>query len=55
MPKVDHVCIRVARFDRHAITDKLKELRAEIVPSNDEGLLRFRDPHGIMMQLKAVT
>ena len=55
MPKVDHVCIRVARFDRHAITGKLKELRAEIAPSNDEGLLRFRDPHGIMMELKAVT
>lgn len=53
MPKVDHICIRVARFDRRTITEKLKELRAELVSSNDEGLLRFRDPHGMLMELKA--
>ena len=53
MPKVDHICIRVARFDRRAIAEKLKGLRAEIVSSSDEGLLRFRDPHGITMELRA--
>jgi catechol 2,3-dioxygenase-like lactoylglutathione lyase family enzyme len=55
MPKVDHVCIKVARFDRHAIAEKLKSLKAEVVPSNDEGLVRFRDPHGLIMELKSVA
>jgi len=55
MPKVDHICIRVARFDRRTILDKLKELHAEIVSSNGEGLLRFRDPHGMLMELKGVA
>ena len=55
MPKVDHICVRVARFDRRTITEKLKEWRAEIIPSGDEGLLRFRDPHGLTMELKTVA
>ncbi len=52
-PKVDHVCIKVAGFDKRRAAEKLKSLDAQIVPSNDEGLLRFRDPHGIVMELKA--
>lgn len=55
MPKVDHVSIHVARFDKRALTEKLKNLHAEIAPSNDEGLLRFRDPHGIVVELKAAA
>ena len=53
MPKVDHVCVKVARFERRALAEKLRKLNAEIVPSSDEGLLRFRDPHGMVMELKA--
>ncbi|MBV9398748.1 MAG: VOC family protein [Bryobacterales bacterium] len=53
MPAVDHVCIRVAGFEKRSATEKLKRLNAEIVPSNDEDLLRFRDPNGIVMELKA--
>jgi len=52
-PAVDHVCIRVAGFDKKGITEKLKKLNVEIAPSNDEDLLRFRDPNGIVMELKA--
>jgi catechol 2,3-dioxygenase-like lactoylglutathione lyase family enzyme len=52
-PAVDHVCIRVAGFDKKAITEKLKRLNVEIAPSNDEDLLRFRDPNGLLMELKA--
>jgi hypothetical protein len=26
---------------------------AEIAPSNDENLLRFHDPNGLLMELKA--
>jgi catechol 2,3-dioxygenase-like lactoylglutathione lyase family enzyme len=51
-PKIDHVCIKVAGFDRRTATDKLKRLAAEIVPSNDEDLLRFKDPDGIVVELK---
>ena len=52
MPSVDHVCIKVAGFDRKAVTDKLQKLGAEIAPSNDENLLRFKDPNGLVMELK---
>ncbi len=51
-PKIDHICIKVAGFDRRTATDKLKRLAAEIVPSNDEDLLRFKDPDGIVVELK---
>ena len=53
MPGVDHVCIKVAGFERKAVTEKLKKLGAEIAPSNDEALLRFKDPHGLVIELKA--
>jgi catechol 2,3-dioxygenase-like lactoylglutathione lyase family enzyme len=53
-PKVDHICIKVARFDKRALTEKLKQLNAEVTAS-DEGLLRFRDPHGLVMELKPVA
>jgi catechol 2,3-dioxygenase-like lactoylglutathione lyase family enzyme len=52
-PKVDHICVKVAGFDKRKITEKLKNLKVEIASSNDEGLLRFRDPHGIVIELKA--
>jgi len=52
-PAVDHVCIRVAGFDRKAVTEKLRKLGAEVAPSNDEDLLRFKDPNGLVMELKS--
>jgi catechol 2,3-dioxygenase-like lactoylglutathione lyase family enzyme len=52
-PRVDHCCFNVAGFDRQAVTNKLKQLGAEIAPSSDEQLLRFRDLHGIQWELKA--
>jgi catechol 2,3-dioxygenase-like lactoylglutathione lyase family enzyme len=52
-PRVDHFCLTVAGFDRNAITNKLKALNVEIAPSNDENLLRFRDPHANIVELKA--
>ncbi len=55
MPRVNHVCVKVARFDKRAVAEKLKSLHAEIAPSNDEGLLRFRDPHGIVIELRAAA
>ena len=54
-PKVDHVCIKAAGFDQREITEKLKELKVEVIPSSDEGFLRFRDPHDIVMELGAAS
>ena len=54
-PKVDHVCIKVAGFDQRGITERLGNLSVEVIPSNDEGFLRFRDPHGIVMELRAAA
>jgi catechol 2,3-dioxygenase-like lactoylglutathione lyase family enzyme len=54
-PKIDHVCVKVAGFDRRAITEKLRNLMVEVIPPSDEGLLRFRDPHGIVMELTAAS
>jgi catechol 2,3-dioxygenase-like lactoylglutathione lyase family enzyme len=47
-PSVHHICVRVARV----IPDKLKAAGVEILPANDEKLLRFRDPDGLLMELK---
>jgi catechol 2,3-dioxygenase-like lactoylglutathione lyase family enzyme len=47
-PSVHHICVRVARI----IPDKLKAVGVEILPANDEKLLRFRDPNGLLMELK---
>jgi catechol 2,3-dioxygenase-like lactoylglutathione lyase family enzyme len=55
MPKVDHVCVKVAGYDQRAITEKLKNLMVEVMPPSDEGLIRFRDPHGMVMELRAAA
>lgn len=52
-PAIEHFCVRIAGFDRRMAADKLKRLGAEVVTSNDEDLLRFRDPNGIIVELKA--
>jgi catechol 2,3-dioxygenase-like lactoylglutathione lyase family enzyme len=53
MPSVDHISIKVAGFDKRAVTEKLKKLGVEIAPSNDEDLLRFKDLNGLLMELKS--
>jgi len=57
MPSVEHVCIKVAGFDRRIAADKLKKLGAQIAPpvtsDKDENLLRFKDPNGLVMELKS--
>jgi len=52
MPSIEHIGIKVAGFDKSAITEKLKKLGVEIAPSNDEGGLRFKDLNGLLMELK---
>jgi catechol 2,3-dioxygenase-like lactoylglutathione lyase family enzyme len=53
-PHIEHFAIKVAAFDRGAVTAGLAKLGAQIVPSPDEaGVLRFRDPDGITLELAA--
>lgn len=50
-PSIHHICVRVAGFEKKSAMEKLK--RADIESSmGDEGLLRFRDPNGFVMELK---
>ena len=50
-PSIHHICMRVAGFDKKAAMEKLK--RADIETTlGDEGLVRFRDPNGFVMELK---
>jgi len=53
-PAIDHFCLTVAGFDRRVLTDRLKGLGADIGAPSDEQLLRFRDPNGIVVELKGL-
>jgi glyoxylase-like metal-dependent hydrolase (beta-lactamase superfamily II)/catechol 2,3-dioxygenase-like lactoylglutathione lyase family enzyme len=54
-PAIDHFAIKVAPYDRGALTARLRELGASVLPSTDEpGVLRFRDNNGITVELQTV-
>lgn len=50
-PSIHHICVRVAGFEKNAALEKLKRNDIDHMISN-EGLLRFYDPNGIVMELK---
>jgi catechol 2,3-dioxygenase-like lactoylglutathione lyase family enzyme len=50
-PQIHHVCVRIAGYDRRVASERLRALGVEIVSDSDEGLLRFRDPWGIVTEL----
>jgi catechol 2,3-dioxygenase-like lactoylglutathione lyase family enzyme len=50
-PGIHHICVRVAGFEKKSALEKLKRHDLEGTVS-DEGLVRFRDPNGIVMELK---
>jgi predicted enzyme related to lactoylglutathione lyase len=53
-PHIEHFGIRVAAFDRAAVSAGLTKLGATVLPSPDEpGVLRFRDLDGIPLELKS--
>jgi catechol 2,3-dioxygenase-like lactoylglutathione lyase family enzyme len=53
MPAIGHFAIKVAAFDRGAVTSRLRELGSNILPSPDEpDVLRFADNNGIVVELK---
>ena len=52
MPAIGHFAIKVAPFDRAAVTARLRELGTNILPSPDEpDVLRFSDNNGIAVEL----
>lgn len=54
-PRIEHFGIKVEPFDRAAVTEGLKKLGAEVLPSPDEpDVFRFRDIDGITAELIAV-
>jgi catechol 2,3-dioxygenase-like lactoylglutathione lyase family enzyme len=50
-PGIHHICVRVAGFDKKSAMEKLKRAGIEST-LGDEGFVRFRDPNGIVMELK---
>lgn len=52
VPTVNHVCFKVAGFDRRIVTERLKKQGVEIAPNKDEDVVRFRDPNGAVVELK---
>ena len=53
-PHIEHFGIKVAAFDRAAVTAGLTKLGATVTPSPDEpGVLRFRDLDGISLEVVA--
>jgi catechol 2,3-dioxygenase-like lactoylglutathione lyase family enzyme len=53
-PGPHHFCLNVVGLDRVRATAQLRDLGATIPPPNEEGLLRFQDPHGTLIELKPV-
>jgi predicted enzyme related to lactoylglutathione lyase len=53
-PHIEHFGIKVAAFDRSAVSAALQKLGAQVVAAPEEpGVVRFRDPHGIVVELNA--
>ena len=53
MPHIHHFAIRIAGFDREAITRKLGAIGVTVLPETGEKLLRFRDMDGFAVELRA--
>lgn len=52
-PAIGHFAIKVAAFDRGAVTSRLRELGAKVLPSSDEpDVVRFADNNGIVVELR---
>jgi glyoxylase I family protein len=53
-PRIDHFCIKVAPFDRAAVTAGLQKIGLKTLASADEPeVLRFSDNYGITVELKS--
>jgi len=55
MPHINRFGIRVAAFDRQAVSRKLAAIGVTVLPSTGENLLRFRDADGFTVELRGVS
>jgi catechol 2,3-dioxygenase-like lactoylglutathione lyase family enzyme len=54
-PHIEHFAVKVARFDRASVASGLAKLGANVIAVTEEsGVLRFRDPLGITVELVGV-
>jgi catechol 2,3-dioxygenase-like lactoylglutathione lyase family enzyme len=53
-PHINRFGIRVAAFDRQAVTRKLGAIGVTVLPSPGDNLLRFRDADGIAVELRGI-
>jgi catechol 2,3-dioxygenase-like lactoylglutathione lyase family enzyme len=52
-PRIGHYAIKVAPFDRGAVSARLRQIGATLMPSPDEpDVLRFADDNGIVVELR---
>ena len=55
-PTIAHYTIKVAPFDRAALTKRLAEIGSAVIPSPDEpDVVRFKDNYGITVELNVGT
>ena len=54
MPHIDRFGIRVAAFNRQAVTRKLDAAGVMVLPATGDNLLRFRDADGFTVELRGV-
>jgi catechol 2,3-dioxygenase-like lactoylglutathione lyase family enzyme len=52
-PAIERVSVKIAGFDRRMTREKLKKVGVDVVPADDEHALRFKDPNGFTIELKA--
>jgi len=53
MPRIGLYAIKVAPFDRAAVSRRIQEIGGKVLPSPDErGVLRFTDNNGIVVELR---
>jgi catechol 2,3-dioxygenase-like lactoylglutathione lyase family enzyme len=53
-PHIDRFGIRVAAFDRQAVTRKLGAIGVTVLPSTGDRLLSFRDADGFTVELRGI-
>ena len=51
-PSVHHISVRIAGYDRRRAAERLARSGVPLAASDDEDVLRFRDPNGLVMELK---
>jgi hypothetical protein len=54
MPHIDRFGIRVAAFDRKAVTRKLGAVGVTVLPSSGGNVLRFRDADELAVEVRGV-